>query len=284
MKQRIKVVASCCIVIAAILTGGCGTSELPADTRLFLVGMGPGDPDLVSVRALNVIRAADILVCLEGAKEKFTYVTGGKEVIAVPYGFWRNYGKNPSTLPVADARKEKEIAPIRNTFIVRVRDAVSRGKVIAILDSGDPLIYGPWAWILEEFEDLNPSVVPGISSFNAAHAALKKSPTISGSTKSVVLTSNDWPGKTDTIDSIGKHGASMALFTMRADFDFFIGRLKAAYPSRTPVALVLHAGNREKERVITGTLGTISEKAGDTRLPFEYMIYIGDFLTYRQKR
>ncbi len=284
MKQGIRLVASCCIVIAAILAGGCGSTELPADTRLFLVGMGPGDPDLVSVRALNVIRAADVVVYLEGAKEKFRHVAGGKEVIAVPYGFWRNYGKDPSALPETDARKEKEIAPIRKEFIGRVRDAVSRGKVIAVLDSGDPLIYGPWAWILEEFEDLKPSVVPGISCFNAAHAALKKSPTITESTKSVILTSNDWPGKTDTIDSIGKHGASMALFTMRADFDFFIGKLKIAYPSRTPVALVLHAGNRENERVITGTLGTISEQVRETRLPFEYMIYIGDFITYRQKR
>ncbi|MBN2079074.1 MAG: tetrapyrrole methylase [Spirochaetes bacterium] len=284
MKQRIKLVASCFIIIAAICAGGCGRTELPANTRLFLVGMGPGDPDLVSVRALNVIRAADIVVYLEGAKEKFHDVTGGKEVIAVPYGFWRNYGKDPSALPDADARKEREIAPIRNEFIRRVRDAAARGKVIAILDSGDPLIYGPWAWILEEFDDLEPSVVPGISCFNAAHAAMKKSPTISGSTKSVILTSKDWPGKTDTIEKIAKHGASMALFTMRADFDFFLERLKAGYPLHTPVAIVLHAGNKKKEKVITGTLGTISEKIRDTRLPFEYLIYIGDFITYRQKR
>ncbi|MBN2159916.1 MAG: tetrapyrrole methylase [Spirochaetes bacterium] len=284
MKKTVHRWASCLLIIAACLPAGCAKKELPADTRLFLVGVGPGDYDLASVRAVNVIKAADVIVCFERSKEKYGDFIGGKEVIAVPHGFWHHYGKKPSDLKGEVAKKEERISQKRDDFIKQVRDLTARGKIVAVLDSGDPMIYGPWAWILEEFEDLNPAVVPGISCFNAAHAAIGKSPTITGPTKSVILTANDWPGKKDTIDKLAKHGASMALFTMRAEYDFFISKLKAGYPPNTPVAIVIHAGYKDKEKVITATLDTIDNKIKGTELPFEYMIYIGDFITYRQKR
>ncbi len=158
-----------------------------------------------------------------------------------------------------------------------------QGKVVAILDSGDPLIYGPWAWCLEEFEDLNPVVVPGVSCFNAANAALRRGVTNAPKTKSVILTANDWPGKTDTVENLSVHQATMVIFTMRAEFDYFIEKLKTHYPPETPVAVVEYAGYQDKETVIQGTLGTIRQKLDPKSLPFEYLIYVGDFLTYRQK-
>ncbi len=284
MKLKIYHWLGCFLILAAFIPAGCARTELPADTRLFLVGVGPGDYDLASVRAINVIKAADVLVCFERSQEKYRDFIRGREVITVPHGFWHHYGKKPSDLKGDEAKKEMEIAPKRDAFIRQVRDLTARDKIVAVLDSGDPMVYGPWVWILEEFEDLNPSVVPGISCFNAAHAAIRKSPTITKSTKSVILTANDWPGKTDTVDRLARHGSSMALFTMRAEFDFFINRLKAGYPSDTPVAIVMHAGYKDKEKVITGTLGTIKNITKNTKLPFEYMIYIGDFIAYRQKQ
>ena len=264
------------------LAVGCTQAKLPADTKLFLVGMGPGDPDLITVRALDVIKGADVIVCFEKSRDKYASVIGSKTTIAAPHGFWHNYGKKISDIKDCKAaEQEKAIAPKRDAFIKEVRSLVAEGKVVAVLDSGDPMVYGPWAWILEELEDLNPSVVPGLSCFNAANAAMKKSPTISASTKSVILSANDWKGKKDTIDKLAKVGASMALFTMRAEFDYFIEKLKAGYPLDTPVAIVMHAGYKDKEKVVTGTLGDISGKIKDR--PFEYMIYIGDFITYKQK-
>ena len=218
--------------------------------------MGPGDPDLISIRAVNVIKAADVVVCFERSVKKYSEFIDGKKTIGAPHGFWHNYGKKLSELKGKAAESEKETAPKRDAFIKQVRDLVAQGKVVAILDSGDPMVYGPWNWTLEEFEDLNPCVVPGMSCFNAANAALKKSPTNSKDTKSVILSANDWAGKKDTIDKLGKLGASMALFTMKAEFDFFIGKLKKAYPATTPVAVVMSAGYKGKEKIITGTLAT----------------------------
>jgi precorrin-4 methylase len=49
------------------------------------------------------------------------------------------------------------------------------------------------------------------------------------------------------------------------------------------VAIVMNAGYKDKEKVVTGTLGDITDRMKDVKRPFEYMIYIGDFITYRHK-
>jgi precorrin-4/cobalt-precorrin-4 C11-methyltransferase len=252
-------------------------------TRLYLVGTGPGDPDLVTLRAIGVMKKADLLFCSDRVSEKFAEYLQGKEVIG---GFWRlfpYYGKDPAKLQGEQRAEAEQLAAKRAEFVAKVRGAVAQGKTVAILDSGDPLIYGPWEWCLEEFEDLHPVVVPGVSSFNAGNAALRKGVTTSDRTKAVILTSTDWPGKTDTIDKLSVHGSTMVLFTMKAEFKDFVQKLSVNYPPETPVAIVKHAGYHDKEQVILGTLGTIFKEVGDDRLPFEYLIYVGDFLQHRYK-
>ena len=269
---------------AWIATGGCAFAETKESPKLYLVGAGPGDPDLITLRAIKAIEQADVLFCFESFRDKFAPYLKGKEV---HYGFWRlfpYYGQDPAKLEGEERQRCEQMAERRNEFIGIIRQAVDQGKTVAILDSGDPLIYGPYAWCLEEFEDLDPVVVPGLSCFNAANAALRRGITNSESTKSVILTAADWPGKTDTIDRLSVHRSTMVLFTMRTDFREFIDKLSINLPPETPVAVVKHAGYAEKEEVIQATLGTILDKVGDERLPFEYLIYVGDFLTFRHKK
>ena len=89
------------------------------------------------------------------------------------------------------------------------------------------MIYGPYAWCLEEFDDLDSVVVPGVSCFNAANAALRRGITSGQNTKSVILTVADWSGKTDTIDKLAVHHSTMVLFTMTTEFKQFIDKLSA---------------------------------------------------------
>ena len=269
--------------LAALASGDLRAAENTA-TKFYLVGVGPGDPDLITLRAVKVIRQSDVIFCFKRLGEKFPEYLEGKEVVD-GYGLlFRYYGQDPSEFE-SDQRQEcEEVTQKRNRFIAEVRRAIGQGKTVAVLDSGDPLIYGPWAWCLEEFEDLDPVVVPGVSCFNAANAALRRSITSSEETKSVILTAADWPGKTDTIDKLAVHHSTMALFTMKTEFEEFIRKLSVNYPPETPVAIVKYAGYAGKEAVIHGRLGTILQQIGDERLPFEYMIYVGDFLTYRDKK
>jgi len=255
----------------------------PAATQLYLVGVGPGDADLATLRAIRVMKQADLIFASDGIREKFAEHLQGKEVLV---GYWRLfpfYGKDPASLEGDERQEAERIDAKRKEFIARVRKAVDEKKTVAILDHGDPLIYGPWAWCLEEFEDLKPVVVPGVSSFNAANAALRRGVTTSDHTKAVILSSTDWPGMTDTIEKLSVHRSTMVLFTMRAEFQDFIKKLRINYPPETPVAVVKHAGYADKEGVIRGTLGTITDQVSQGSLPFEYLIYVGDFLKHRHK-
>ncbi len=266
----------------AALAGNALAETKP--TQLYLVGVGPGDADLITLRAIDVMKRADIVFCSRRIQEKFADYLNGKEIID---GYWRLfpfYGQNLADVPEPMRHQAEQMATKRDKFISIVRDAVAKKKTVAILDSGDPLIYGPWAWCLEEFEDLHPVVVPGVSSFNAGNAALCRGVTTSDHTKAVILSATDWPGKTDTIEKLSVHGSTMVLFTMRAEFSDFIRKLLVHYPPETPVAIVKCAGYADKEEVIQGTLGTIVKEVGDDRLPFEYLIYVGDFLNYRYKK
>ena len=149
---------------------------------------------------------------------------------------------------------------------------MAEGKTVALLDSGDPLVFGPCSWSLAELDDLATEVVPGLSCFNAANAALRTSVTEGKNSHSVILASG-W-----TVVKMAVHQSTMVLFTMRTDSQKFIDALSKHYPLDTPVALVVSAGYAEKEEVMRGTLGTITGRMGEGRLPFEYLLYAGDFL------
>lgn len=271
----------------ALLGAWSVTSAIAAEppaTKLYLVGTGAGDPDLITVRAVEVMKKADIVVCSDSMKSKYAQYLQGKETIGGFSRLFPFYGKDLAAIPEDQRPQAEKMARKRGELIAKVRKAVADGKTVAVLDNGDPMIYGPWEWCLEEFEDLHPAVVPGVSSFNAGNAALRKGVTNADQTKAVILSSTDWPGKTDTIEKLGVHRSTMVLFTMRAEFPEFIKKLLVNYPPETPVAIVKHAGYAGKEEVIRGTLGTIVERVGPDRLPFEYLIYVGDFLNHRYKK
>ncbi len=277
-------------VVLVLVALACGTvrgdvvAANDRATKFYLVGVGPGDPDLITLRAVRVIKGADLVFCSKRLMEKVASHLEGKEVVhGFSMLFWY-YGTNPSELEGKERRKCEETTRKRNEFIAKVRQAIGKGKTVALLSGGDPLIYGPWAWCLEEFEDLKLAVVPGVSCFNAANAALGRGVTTSEHTKSVILTAGDRLGKTDTIEKLSVHRSTMVVFTMGTKFGKFIEKLSINYPSQTPVAIVKYAGYVEKEEVIRGTLGTIVDRIGGERLPFPYLIYVGDFLTHRSKK
>jgi precorrin-4 methylase len=253
-------------------------------THFYLVGLGPGDADLMTLRAVKTIEKADVIFCSPRWSEKLGKYLEGKKVY---HDYWRlfpYYGRDPSEFEGEERRRCEEYHRKRDEFTSLVRKAVAEGKTVAMLDGGDPLVYGPCAWALEEFEDLNPVVVPGVSCFNAANAALRRGVTTSDRTKSVVLTAADWLGKEDTIEKMSAQRTTMVLFTMRTEFREFIDKLSINYSPGTPIAIVKHAGYADKEEVIESTLGEILDNIDEENLPFEYLIYVGDFLKHRYNK
>jgi len=244
--------------------------------KFFLVGVGPGDADLITLRGLKIIESADLIFAHQRLKDKFQDVLSGKEVLTGYHRLFPFYGKKCSD--VTKAQKSRELMSCEDyhkkqeEFAALVRVAVAEGKTVAMLDSGDPLVYGPCSWSLTELHDLETEVVPGLSCFNAANAALMAGVTEGKISHSVILASG-W-----SVEEMAVHQSTMVLFTMRTEFKKFIDSLSTHYPSDTPVAIVFSAGYAKKEQVMHGTLGTIQGQVGTGRLPFEYLLYVGDFL------
>ncbi len=244
--------------------------------KYYLVGMGPGDPDLTTIRALKVIEEADLIFSSDKLKEKFTEVLAEKEVISGYHRLFPYYAKSCSDTEDDDKRKNgltcEDYHQKQEGFAAKVRKAVAEGKTVAMLDNGDPLVYGPCSWSITELNDLNTEVVPGVSCFNAANAALKAAVTAGTKTHSVILASG-W-----TVDEMARHQSAMVLFTMRNDFKKFIDTLTKYYSPDTPAAVVVRAGYAQDEQVVHGTLGTLLNQVDKKKLPFEYMLYVGEFL------
>ena len=244
--------------------------------KFYLVGVGPGDPDLITLRGLKVIESADLIFAHQRLKDKFQRYLTDKEVLTGYHRLFPFYGKSCPEVSPSDRSRERmsceDYHKKQAEFAALVRAAVAEGKTVAMLDSGDPLVYGPCSWSLTELRDLKTEVVPGVSCFNAANAALKAGVTEGKTSHSVILASG-W-----SVEEMASHQSTMVLFTMRTQFKKFIDGLSAHYAPDTPVAIVFSAGYSDRERVVQGTLGTIMDQVGTGRLPFEYLLYVGDFL------
>jgi precorrin-4/cobalt-precorrin-4 C11-methyltransferase len=245
----------------------------PPQGHVFLVGMGPGDAELVTLKAARVLKDADCVFCFSYLKDEVArYAPPAKITVASPLLMGRVCGRDPAELP-ADMRKELEQSKEELAqFAPKVRKLVAAGQTVVIADSGDPTVYCPWSWVMQEFADLQPVVVPGLSSFNAANAALKQS--ITRHSGSVLISAGEDLG---TPDKDGRLKMTLLLFTHRAKLEELLPRLRDRYPADTPVAVVCEA-SYPTERVVWATLGTILETTGSQRLPHLYLVYVGDGL------
>ncbi|KMY65735.1 tetrapyrrole methylase [Desulfocarbo indianensis] len=245
--------------------------------KFYLVGVGPGDSDLATLRALEVIKKADLIFAHKRIQELFPEQLKGKKVVDGYYRLFPFYGRDCSKISESEKSRERmsceEYHRKQAEFAAMVRQAVAQGQTVAMLDSGDPLVYGPCSWSIIELNDVPNEVVPGLSCFNAANAAIGLGVTEGKKSHSVLLASG-W-----SVEEMAPHQATMILFTMRTEFKKFTDSLLKYYPPETPVAIVFNAGYSQSEKVLHGTLGDITEKVGGKKLPFQHLLYVGDFLT-----
>lgn len=247
---------------------------------VYLVGIGPGDLDLMTVRATQVIRNADRVFC-------FSYQAKAVRGLAKPDAVRevgdllakRFYGARGQQAK-AGSPSAVESAPKFQEFAAGVRQLVANGKKVAIVDGGDPLIFGAWAWVTEEFEDLPLDVVPGVSAFNAANAALKRD-VLWGGRRCVVLSGGSVLG---IPPEVARMDVPCVFFTHRVPLSELLPRLREHYPADTPLAVVCNAGCQDQQEVIRATLGTIQERLGQRVLPHLNLVYVGDVLTLQHKK
>ncbi len=139
--------------------------------KLFGVGVGPGDPELLTIKAVRVIKEADIIFTAASTKNRYSLAVE----IATPY-------ISPSTrieklsFPMTKDEKEVETAWIHNAK--QIAEQLKKGKNAVFLTLGDPTTYSTFGYILKKMECIMPDAdietIPGITSFHAASARLNK--------------------------------------------------------------------------------------------------------------
>ncbi len=270
----------------ATLASGVLTAQSTQPGKFFLVGMGTA-PDLITLRAQKVVAQADILMAEEGAvKEMWSGLAAGKEVWEWPHNLRKFFGADPKNIKNASQRTEAEqLERLRRQLTERIAAAVQSGKTVACLQSGDPMMYGMTLFV----EMLPPSVpteiVPGVGAFQAATAALKKSPPYGYDTNGVILTMDDWQGRVDVNEKLMAAGSTMVFYTMNLDYARLFSQLKRFYPGETPVAVVIDAGDRTQQRVIGSTVSRFLAEVDYRNLPVNrHILFVGKFLEAGQAR
>jgi len=218
--------------------------------KLYFVGAGPGDPDLITVKGKRLISEADLVVY------------AGSLV-------------NPALLEGLKAETMDSNGVSLETTTTRIIDALKAGRKVVRLHSGDPSLYGA---ILEQMKPLEEAgveveVVPGVSSLFASAAALKTQLTLKGVSESLIVTRP--AGSTlekDELAALSRHNTTMAIFLGIDKIREIVENLDR--PGDTPVAVIYHASWPD-EIVLKGTLTDIAEKVEAAGISKSALILVG---------
>ncbi|PIH06081.1 precorrin-4 C(11)-methyltransferase [Clostridium combesii] len=229
------------------------------ESKVYFIGAGPGDPDLITVKGRDILTKADVVIYAGSlvSKEHLDYCKEGVEV----------YNSASMTL--------KEVINV-------IEKAHNENKSIVRLHTGDPSIYGAIKEQMDELDKLNIcyEVVPGVSSFAAAAASIKKEFTLPGVSQTVILTRVEGrtpvPEKED-LEVLASRGASMALFLSVGMIDKVALKLKKGYGRNVPIAVIQRA-TWQDEKVVIGTLDDIAKKVKDANITKTAQILVGDFI------
>ena len=224
------------------------------------VGAGPGDPDLITIKGRKALEEADIII-YAGSLVSPEHLTYAKETCKI-------YNSAKMHLDeVLDVMVEGDRA----------------GKEIVRLHTGDPSIYGAIQEQMDPLEKLGIEfeVIPGVSSFVAAAAAIKKEFTLPNVSQTVILTRvkgrTDVP-ESENLESLAAHGASMALFLSVGHIEKVIESLIKGYGrDDVPVAVVYRATWKDEKKIF-GTLKDICQKVQDENIIKQAQILVGDFI------
>lgn len=250
--------------------------------KFYVVGMGTGEADLITLRAIDYIKRADVVICGEATAKKFGKYLESKKILSLPmFPYWECLERKCFKPSHKDKKQCKELVHMRKERADLIRRYVKDGKTVALLEGGDPCIFGSLRWVKQEFADDEFEVVPGISSFNVANALLKRDVAdayvADRQTRSVILTTPAREGdRTDSIENLARHRSTMVFFMPREFEEKVLPELRKHYPSNTPVAIVYKAGYPGEEQVVRCTLGSFPLQPPEQR--WLRLIYIGEFL------
>lgn len=254
--------------------------------KLYFVGVGPAGPELCTLQAINVIKEADIIYSPNYIKKMFSEYLVGKEVReAWPESSYVFNGKPYTALSgeeLSAYMKRAREKGIAGKLASEFKAEIQKGKSVALLVNGDPCIYSDLRWFGYYFQEDDYVVIPGMSSFNAGAALLKKelAPSGKGFRNAIILYSplgEEFGARPNTKD-LAKHETTMVFFMVGGRIKSLVKKLIKHYSSNTPVAVCHYIGYSEKEKVVKGTLDNIVSKIASLPSTDMVLVYVGNFL------
>lgn len=226
---------------------------------VYFIGAGPGDADLITIKGRRKIEEADVVIYAGSlvSKEHMSYCKKACEIY------------NSASMTLEEVIEVMVKAEKENKMVVR-------------LHTGDPAIYGAIKEQMDELDKHNIAyeVIPGVSSFTAAAAAIKKEFTLPSVTQTVILTRVEGRTpvpETEDLERLASVGASMAIFLSISMIDKVVEKLRKGYGRNVNIAVIERA-TWEDERAIIGTLDDIAEKVKEAGITKCAQILVGDFI------
>ena len=173
------------------------------------VGVGPGDPELITLKAARLIREADLVAYIANTKGVSQARTIAADLLAEPKSGQREL---PVLMPMAENRDLAN--QVYDQAALAIGGALAAGQQVVFLCEGDPLFFGSFAYLLIRLEaDHACAVVPGISSVNAASSALRLPLTVLSESFAVISGRNS---EQHLVDALNTHDSVVIMKAGRA--------------------------------------------------------------------
>lgn len=226
---------------------------------IYFIGAGPGATDLITVRGMRLLQKADVVIY------------AGSLVNPELLDYCR-----PETTIYNSASMTLE------QTVAAMRDA-PEGATVVRLHTGDPCLYGAIAEQMRELDKLGLAyeVVPGVSSFCGAAAALRAEYTLPNVSQTVIITRA--AGRTpvperESIRSLAAHQATMVLFLSTSLTEKLQGELLAGGYGETTPAAVVYKATWPEEKIFRCTVGTLHKTVTENGMKKTALIVVGGCL------
>ena len=228
-----------------------------------IVGAGPGDPDLVSVRGRKMLEKADLILYAGSL---------------VPKALTDCHKPGAVVRSSADMNLEEQCELMKKHY--------DQGHFIVRLHTGDPCIFGAIQEQMAFFDQHQMSyhITPGISSFLAAAAELRSQFTIPERTQTIILTRGE--GRTpmpekEQLHLLARSQSTMCIFLSASIVDDVQAQLLQEYPEDTPVAACYHL-TWPDQHIYRGKLKDLAKIVHDNKLTLTTMLVVGEAIDNRQ--
>ncbi len=227
---------------------------------VYFIGAGPGDPDLITVKGQRLIEEADVMI--------YTGSLVNPQVLA---------GAKP------DAELYDSAAMTLDEVVALMEQGERKQKQVVRVHTGDPSLYGAVREQMAELDRLGIAyeVIPGVSSFLAAAAAMKREYTLPGVSQTVILTRME--GRTpvpesEQIAKLAAHQATMVIFLSVGRIGQLCEQLRqGGYHEDTPAAAVYKASWKD-QKIVCGTLKDLAGKVQEAGIRKTALVMVGGFL------